>query len=110
MTTVLNAFARDGPHERTNAICAVVARCFGVARELLTEKTSVEDLGMDSIDLLALAVELEEEFDVVILDRALCRILTIGDMIACVAGAVELRRIGRGAALMRQTIDDRPIR
>jgi acyl carrier protein len=73
----------------------VVARCFSAPRNQLTKKTLlVEDLGVDSIDLLALAIDLEKEFDVVIADEAFYRIRTIGDMILYMNGTVELRRIG----------------
>lgn len=89
--------------DTTDTVYAVVARCFGVPRKQLTANTSlVEDLGVDSIDLLSLAVELEEEFDVVITDQALCRIRTIGDTVPCIANALELRRNSRDAASVDQ--------
>lgn len=78
----------------TDAVYAVIARCFGVARKQLTAETLfVEDLGIDSIDLLSLAVDLEEEFDIVIADRDFGRIRTIGDAIVYILGVCELRRI-----------------
>lgn len=44
----------------------------------------VEDLGIDSIDLLALAIELEEAFAIVLTDRDLLRMHTIGDTMVCI--------------------------
>ncbi|MCA9120453.1 MAG: hypothetical protein H6822_09510 [Planctomycetaceae bacterium] len=83
----------------TDTVYAVIARCFGVARKQLTAKTLLfEDLRVDSIDLLALALDLEEEFDVVIADVVLYRMRTIGDAIGCMVDACELRRIEREVA------------
>ena len=91
----------------TDAVYAVIARCFGVARKQLTAETSlVKDLGIDSIDLLSLAIDLEEEFDVVVTDQALYRIRTIGDTIVCMVDAFELRRIEQEASSLRQTADE----
>ena len=84
----MNAHARDGTHNDANALYAVVASCLGVPRGRVTAETSlIEDLGLDSIDRLALAVDFEEKFDVVIPDVALCRIHTIGDAILYLARA-----------------------
>jgi acyl carrier protein len=91
---------------RNDAVYAVIAKCFGVDRKQLTAKTSLhEDLGIDSVDLLALAIDLEEEFDVVVTDQALYRIRTIGDTIVCVVGAFELRPIEQEASSLHQTTD-----
>jgi len=51
-----------------------------------------EDLGIDSMDRLALAIELEQEFEVAIFNEALCRVRTIGDVVPCVAGAMDKKR------------------
>lgn len=92
MTNAMKADATYSTPVDTDTIYVVVARCFEVPCKQLTAKTSlVEDLGVDSIDLLSLAVDLEEEFDVVITDQALGRIRTIGDVVPCITNAVELR-------------------
>jgi acyl carrier protein len=92
-----------------DTVYAVIARCFGVTRNQLTAKTSLsEDLGIDSIDLLALAIDLEAEFDVVIADVVLHRVRTIGDTIVCVVGACELRRVEREATSLPAVSDERP--
>lgn len=80
----------------TDAVCVVIARFLGVARKRLTATTLlVQDLGIDSIDLMALAIELEEEFDVVLTDRDLLRMHTIGETMVCIVGVMELRRSER---------------
>ena len=74
-----------------------VANCLGVAPEQVALHTRLaEDLGVDSIDRLALALELEEEFDVAISDNALSQMRTIGDAILCAVAAVKSRRLNRG--------------
>ena len=77
-------------------VCGVVAHCFEISREQLTAETLLrEDLGVDSIDKLALALELEEEFNVVIADEALCHIRTIGETAASITSALAVcRRAG----------------
>jgi acyl carrier protein len=107
VTNTMKADIRYSTPDDTDTIYAVVARCFGVPREQLMAKTLlVEDLGVDSIDLLALALDLEDEFDVVVTDQALCRIHTVGDAVPCVANALELRRISCEAASADQTIGE----
>ena len=81
-------------HYDVDAICTVVANCLGLTqKQLTTETTLIEDLGIDSIDRLALAVELEEKFNIAIHDDALHRLRTIGDMVPCIAIAVEIREL-----------------
>ncbi len=99
LTRSLNAYVTHGTQDNTDLIYAVVSSCLGVRRDRLTEETSlIEDLGIDSIDRLVLAVELEREFGVVIPDEALCGIQTIGDTMPCIARAIESQRINRGPA------------
>lgn len=48
----------------------------------LTEKTMLSgDLGLSSLDLVNLAAEIEDEFDIEIPDRAIKNIKTVGDII-----------------------------
>ena len=81
-----------------------------ISRKVILDLDIEADLGIDSIDLLALAVDLEENIDVVITDRDLSRIRTVGDTILCIVGELELRRIGCGAASVGRTIEERPTR
>jgi acyl carrier protein len=107
VTNAMKADTSYGTLNYADTIYAVVARCFGVPRKHLTGRTLlVEDLGVDSMDLLALAVELEEEFDIVISDQNLFRIRKIGDMFPRVANALELRRNSRDATSVYHTISE----
>ncbi len=57
----------------------------GVSPELIKpEARLVEDLGMDSLDALEVAMGLEEEFDVEISDEALATWETVADLQACI--------------------------
>ena len=104
MTNAMKADTTCSTPDDTDRIYSAVARSFGVPREQLMAKTLlIEDLGVDSIDLLALAFDLEEEFDVVVTDQALCQIRTVGDAVPCVVNALELRRISCEASAV-QTI------
>lgn len=79
-----------------DAICNLVANCFGADRERLAATTHlVQDLGFDSIDQLVFAVELELAFDVQVSDQALHSICTLGDAVPCVTDAIEMRQFGK---------------
>ena len=52
----------------------------GVTLDRITPDTTLADLGADSLDLVELVMELDEEFDVSIPDDIAQRIQTIGDL------------------------------
>lgn len=52
-----------------------------VASQINASTSFVNDLGTDSLDVVELVVELEEEFDINISDDAAKRIQTVGDAI-----------------------------
>jgi acyl carrier protein len=59
-----------------------LARHAGVATERITLSSSfAEDIGADSLDIVELVMELEEEFGVTIPDEEAERIKTVGDAI-----------------------------
>ena len=51
----------------------------------------VDDFGVDSFDLLELAVEAQDRFGTEISDEALAKVVTIGDFGRCVSEAVADR-------------------
>jgi acyl carrier protein len=53
----------------------------------------VEDFGVDSFDLLELAVEAQDRFGVEISDAALAEVVTVGDFARCVFEAMNGRRL-----------------
>lgn len=60
----------------------IVAEQLGVSKDQVTPETSfVNDLGADSLDMVELVMELEEEFDINIPDDAAEKIQTVGQAI-----------------------------
>lgn len=60
----------------------IVAEQLGVDKGKISNETSFElDLGADSLDIVELVMELEEEFDINIPDEAADKIRTVGEAI-----------------------------
>ncbi|MBQ3087268.1 MAG: acyl carrier protein [Clostridia bacterium] len=69
-------------------LIAVVGEYVSVDRKDITEETSLrQELGLNSLDLVNLAVSVEHEFGVEISDRKLTMIKTVGDMIRHIENA-----------------------
>lgn len=63
-------------------VMKVISEQLGVDRDNLTYDTSfVNDLGSDSLDLVELVMELEEEFGISIPEEASEDVQTVGDVI-----------------------------
>ena len=63
-------------------LCALIAEQFGVEADTVTADTSfVDELGADSVDLVDLAMALEEAVGVKIEDSALAEMKTVGDVL-----------------------------
>lgn len=59
-----------------------VSKCLGASRDSITRDTRfIEDIGADSLDIVELVMELEEEFDVNIPDEEQEKIKTVGEAI-----------------------------
>ena len=60
----------------------IVVETLAVDRGQITRTTSfVEDVGADSLDVVELVMELEEEFDIQIPDEQAAKIRTVGEAI-----------------------------
>jgi len=68
--------------ETTKKTIAIVAEFKEMNQEDLSPETTIEELGMDSLDALNLVFELEEAFDIMIPDEEAFEMKTIGEMIA----------------------------
>lgn len=63
-------------------VIETVCENLGVNKEQLTRSTAfIEDLGADSLDLVELIMELEEEFEITIPDEQAEKIKTVGEAI-----------------------------
>jgi len=63
-------------------VIEIVSENLGVNKEQVTRSTSfIEDLGADSLDIVELVMELEEEFEITIPDDQAEKIKTVGEAI-----------------------------
>lgn len=63
-------------------VIQIVCDNLGVSKEQVTESTSfTEDVGADSLDIVELVMELEEEFEITIPDEEAEKIKTVGEAI-----------------------------
>ncbi len=63
-------------------VAKLIAEQFGMDVEDLSEDTTLEDLGADSVDVMELAMSLEEEFEIDELEEDdLSGIHTVGDLV-----------------------------
>jgi acyl carrier protein len=68
-------------------IKAVIVNQLGVEEEEVQLETSFEDLGVDSLDLFQIIIELEEEFNVQIEDAE--KIKTVEDAVEYIESKLE---------------------
>ena len=61
-------------------ICDIISTRFELTETSLTQDTTWEEIGADSIDLVDLISELEDKFNVSIPDEAIDDLRTIGDV------------------------------
>lgn len=62
-------------------VCDLIGSRFEISEMKLSADTSLEEIGADSIDLVDLVSELEEEFKVSVPDEDFENIRTIGDVV-----------------------------
>jgi len=63
-------------------VIEIVCENLGVNKEQVTRNTSfTEDVGADSLDIVELVMELEEEFEITIPDEQAEKIKTVGEAI-----------------------------
>jgi acyl carrier protein len=80
--------SRRGAREESNVpsveerVIEIVCENLGVNKEQVTRSTSfTEDMGADSLDIVELVMELEEEFEITIPDDQAEKIKTVGEAI-----------------------------
>jgi len=68
----------------------IICEFVDIAPENITENTNIrKDLGLNSLELVNLAVEIEEEFDVEIPDEAASGLETVADAIKIIEEYME---------------------
>jgi acyl carrier protein len=71
----------------------IVCNHLAVSKEQVSEKTSfIEDIGADSLDIVELVMELEEEFDIQIPDDQAEKIKTVGEAIEFIKTATKAKK------------------
>ena len=71
-------------------VIQIVCDNLGVSKEQVTRTTSfTEDIGADSLDIVELVMELEEEFDIQIPDDQAEKIKTVGEAVDYIDQAVK---------------------
>ena len=71
-------------------VAALLAEQFGMEAEEITEDTSLEDLGADSVDIVELSMAMEEEFDIgEMSEEDLSKIVTVGDLVNYIQGQMS---------------------
>jgi acyl carrier protein len=80
-------FAVPSVEER---VIQIVCDNLGVNKEQVTRKTSfIEDVGADSLDIVELIMELEEEFEINIPDEQAEKIKTVGEAIDYIEAEIK---------------------
>ncbi|MDD5937403.1 MAG: acyl carrier protein [Clostridiales bacterium] len=63
-------------------VAKLLAEQFGLEPEEITEDTTFDDLGADSVDIVELSMALEEEFDIEEMsEEDLSKITTVADLV-----------------------------
>lgn len=75
-------------HEVTEQARAVLVRRLKVDPAAITLETNIEDLGVDSLDLVTLAGEFEEVFSIAIPTKEIMKIRTFGDIVGQLSSKV----------------------
>jgi acyl carrier protein len=72
-------------------ICKIAARDLDVSREMRQSDRLRDDLGLDSLTMLTLAVALEDHFQVILSDETATRIETVGELARCISERAQAR-------------------
>ena len=70
--------------ELADSVCERVAALLSRPREAITVDAHLRDLAVDSIDLIEVAIDLQEEYDVWFEEDDLGGLDTIGDLVALI--------------------------
>ena len=72
-----------------SVVINIIAEQLGVSADEITEETSFEDLGADSLDLFQIISALEEEYDIEFGNEDAEKIKTVGSAIEYIKNATE---------------------
>lgn len=69
----------------------IMARSFLVDREKLLDSTSLESLGVDSLGVFEMVINIEDEFNFELKDKEMLKFKTVGDAVQALKTAIESR-------------------
>ena len=73
-----------------DTVVKLLCEQFGIDKKDITEETSLEDLGADSVDIVELSMAMEEEFGIdEMSEDDLAGIHTVGDLVNYITNARE---------------------
>ena len=75
-------------------VIAAVAAVKHIAREKVVRESSLEDLGVDSLDKVTLLFELEKSFQISIPDEQIGSVRTVGDIVEGIASLLDKNTAG----------------
>lgn len=76
------------------AVVREVANYAEVGEDEIKLEDRFEDLGVDSLDAIGIVADLEEEFGIQVPDESLRGLLTVGDAVVAVRGALDEAEAG----------------
>ena len=62
-------------------IRAMICEQYEIDEDEVTPETALEDLNFDSLDMIEIAMDIEDEFNVEVPDEVLEKFVTIGDIV-----------------------------
>ena len=71
----------------------LIAAAKKVPRETLSPASTFDEIGLDSLDKVTLAFDVEEAYDIAIPESALAMVHSIGEMAAAIQQAVEAKPV-----------------
>jgi acyl carrier protein len=74
------------PTATFDAIAERIAQVLQVPKEQLKPEVLISELGTDSLELVEMAIDLQEEFDVIITQEEFARIRTLGELQSLLLG------------------------
>ena len=68
---------------------AIIEEITGLDAEEITIEATLDDLGLDSLDVVEIIMASEDEFDITIEDDALTGVKTLGDVVDIITDLVD---------------------
>ena len=69
----------------------IMAKSFLVGREQLLDETSLESLGVDSLGVFEMVINIEDEFNFELEDKEMLKFKTVGEAVQALKTAIESR-------------------